>query len=417
MDIPRPSVARRRIVRRAIAAVAVLCFVGGVTWFLSRLEPAAPSVDRATVWLDTVKRGPMLREVRGTGSLVPEVIWWIPATTAGRVERILILPGAAVEADTVLLELSNPQLALEAVDAEWRLASARAELDALGVSLQNELLELQAAVARVAADYREAQLHEEVEQELYEDGLISERNLKLARSRVQMLGELNAIEQQRLETWDASKEARLAAQRSAVEQARALHELKQAHVADLLVRAGTAGVLEQVSVEVGSYVQAGALLAKVTDVSSLKAVLRIPETQARDVLPGQTASIDTRNGIVAGTVVRIDPAVHEGTVAVDVSMPEPLPKGARPDLTVVGTIEIERLEDVLYVGRPVFGQADSTIGLFKLTLDGTHAVRVQVELGRSSVNTVEIVKGLSIGDEIIVSDMSAHDSVDRIRLE
>jgi HlyD family secretion protein len=416
MDIPRPSVARRRKLRRAIAGVVAVAAVAGITWGLSRLEPAAPTVERSSVWLDTVKRGEMLRQVRGTGSLVPEVIWWIPAVTAGRVERILVLPGAQVQADSVLLELSNPELELDAVDAEWQMRSVEAELAALEVTLRNELLALQASVARLEADYHEATLQEEVDKELHGNGLISEQRLKLSKARVQELAKLNEIEQQRLETWDASEEARLAAQRARIERARALYELKHAQVDALRVRAGTEGVLEQLPVEVGQRVARDATLAKVTDVRTLKAVVRIPETQARDVQPGQLASIDTHNGIIAGRVVRIDPAVQEGTVAVDVALEGELPKGARPDLTVVGTIQIERLEDVLYVGRPVYGQAHSTVGLFKLLDDGETAVRVQVELGRSSVNTVEIVRGLELGDQIVLSDMSRWDEFDRVRV-
>ncbi len=416
MDIPRPSTARRRRLRRAIAGVVAVAAVAGITWGLSRLEPAAPTVERSSVWLDTVKRGEMLRQVRGTGSLVPEVIWWIPAVTAGRVERILVLPGAQVQADTVLLELSNPELELDAVDAEWQMKSAEAELAALEVTLQNELLALQASVARLEADYHEATLQEEVDKELHGDGLISEQRLKLSKARVQELAKLNEIEQKRLDTWDASEEARLAAQQARIERARALYELKRAQVDSLRVRAGTAGVLEQLPVEVGQRVARDATLAKVTDVRTLKAVVRIPETQARDVQPGQIASIDTHNGVIAGQVVRIDPAVQEGTVAVDVALEGELPRGARPDLTVIGTIELERLADVLYVGRPVYGQAHSTVGLFKLLADGETAIRVQVELGRSSVNTVEIVRGLEVGDQIVLSDMSRWDEFDRVRV-
>ncbi len=416
MDIPRPSMGRRRKIRRVILALFGLVAIALITLGLSRLEPAAPSVERETVWLDTVKRGPMLREVRGTGNLVPEVIWWIPASTAGRVERILVLPGITVEADTVLLELSNPELELDAVDAEWRLKSANAELDALEVTLRNELLTLQAGVARIEADFHEARLRQAVDQELYDGGLISERNLNLSKVRVDELAKLSDIEQKRLEINEASQKARLAAQGARVEQARALYDLKRAQVESLKVTAGTAGVLEQMAVEVGQRVTPGMILAKVTDPKSLKAVVRIPETQARDIQPGQVASIDTRNAVVAGRVVRIDPGVTDGAVAVDVDLDGDLPRGARPDLTIVGTIEIERLEDVLYVGRPVFGQAHSTIGLFRLAEDALHAERVQVEVGRTSVNTVEIVRGLDIGDRVILSDMSRWDTVDRVRL-
>lgn len=417
MDIPRPSMARRRLLRRIIIGVVAVSALGGVTWGLSRLEPAAPTVDRAALWVDTVRRGEMLRQVRGSGSLVPEVTWWIPAATAGRVERILVLPGAKVDADTVILELSNPELELEAVNAEWQLKLAEAELATLTVSLRNELLALEASVARVAADHNEARLGKEVDQQLYDDGLISDQNLKLSKVRAEELAALYAIEQKRLDTWDASEEARLAAQQAAIEQARAVHALRRTQVSALQVTAGTDGVLEQLPVEVGQQVAAGAILAKVTDVRTLKAVLRIPETQAQDVQPGQLVEIDTRNVVVPGRVVRIDPAVQEGTVAVDVSLGGELPRGARPDLTVVGTIEIERLDDVLNVGRPVYGQAYSTIGLFKLGAHGETASRVQVELGCSSVNTVEVLSGLEAGDQVVLSDMSRWDESDRVRLK
>jgi HlyD family secretion protein len=284
------------------------------------------------------------------------------------------------------------------------------------VTLRNELLTLQAGVARIEADFHEARLRQAVDQELYNDGLISERNLNLSKVRVEELAKLSEIEQKRLQINEASQKYRLAAQGARVEQARALHNLKRAQVESLRVTAGTAGVLEQMAVEVGQPVTPGMILAKVTDPRSLKAVVRIPETQARDVQPGQLASIDTRNAVVAGRVVRIDPAVTDGTVAVDVALEGDLPRGARPDLTVVGTIEIERLDDVVYVGRPVFGQAHSIIGLFRLAQDGVHAQRVQVEVGRTSVNTVEIVEGLEVGDRVILSDMSRWDTVDRIRL-
>ncbi len=415
MDIPRSNIARRRKIRRGIFGVLGLAAVAVITAGLSRLEPAAPSVEFTGI-VGAVERGSMVRQVRGTGSLVPVRTWWIPAGTAGRVERILVFPGTPVAADTILLELSNPQLELEAVDAQWRQTSAEAELTSLEVSLRNELLELQASVARVEADYNEALLREEVDRELYDNGLISQRNLKLAQARVRELAKLSEIERKRLDIRGASQEARMAAQRARVEQARALHTLKREQVEALRVRAGTDGVLEQMKVEVGERVPPDKILAKVTDPKNLKAVVKIPETQARDVQPGQIASIDTRNGIVTGSVARIDPAVTEGTVAVDVTMEEPLPRGARPDLTVTGTIEIERLQDVLYVSRPSYGQAHSTVGLFKLSEDESSATRVQVEFGRTSVNTIEIVRGLDLGDRIIVSEMSRWDEYDRIRL-
>jgi len=416
MDVPRANVARRKRLIRSLIAVVVIAAAAAVTVGLSRLEPAAPTVDRSGIWIDTVKRGPMLREVRGTGRLVPEIVWWIPAATRGRVERILVLPGTMVEADTVLLELSNAELELESVNAEWTYKSAQAELDSLEVNLNNDLLQLEASLARVEADYQEAQLRKEIDEELHEDGLISASNLKLSRARVGELAKLHGIEKRRRESWEPSREARLAVQRARMEQAKAMWELKRAQVAALEVRAGTEGVLEQMPIEVGQRVAPDTVLAKVTNPKALKAVVRIPETQARDVLPNLRASIDTRNGIVEGRVVRIDPAVAEGTVAVDVALDGPLPKGARPDLTVVGTIEIERLDDVLHVGRPVYAQANSVLGLFKVTPDGGYALRAQVEVGRTSVDMIEIVRGLEVGDEIILSDMSRWDEHDRVRL-
>ncbi len=417
MDVPRKNIARRRRIVRGVWMVVGLAAVAAITLGLSRLKPAAPSVDRATLFLGQVKRGEMLREVRGTGNLVPEIVWFIPATTAGRVEKILVLPGKTVEADTVLIELSNPQLQLEAVDAEWKLKAAEASFKSLEVRLQDEQLALEASAARVEADYNEASLLLDVNQELFDNGLISERNLRLTQVRVNELKKLNAIEMKRLALRDSSQEARLADQRARVEQARALSGLRTEQLDLLHVRAGTPGVLEQMQVQVGEQVAAGTTLAKVTDPTKLKAVLRVPETQAREVRIGQVASIDTRSAVAPGRVVRIDPAVQNGTVAVDISFDGPLPEGARPDLSVIGNIEIERMDDVLYVGRPVYGQEQATVGLFKILPDTGEAVRVKVQLGRSSVNTIEIVSGLVVGDTIVLSDMSQWDEFDRLRLK
>lgn len=417
MDVPRKNIARRRRIVRGVWMVVGLAAVAAITLGLSRLKPAAPSVDRATLFLGEVKRGEMLREVHGTGNLVPEIVWFIPATTAGRVEKILVLPGKTVEADTVLIELSNPQLQLEAVDAEWKLKAAEASFKSLEVRLQDEQLALEASAARVEADYNEAALLLEVNQELFDNGLISERNLKLTQVRVAELKKLNAIEMKRLALRDSSQEARLADQRARVEQARALSGLRTEQLDLLHVRAGTPGVLEQMQVQVGEQVAAGTTLAKVTDPTKLKAVLRVPETQAREVRIGQIASIDTRSAVAPGRVVRIDPAVQNGTVAVDISFDGPLPEGARPDLSVIGNIEIERMDDVLYVGRPVYGQERATVGLFKILPDTGEAVRVKVQLGRSSVNTIEVVSGLVVGDTIVLSDMSQWDDYDRLRLK
>ena len=402
---------------RGVWTVVGIAAVSAMTFGLSRLKPAAPSVDRATLFMGEVKRGEMLREVRGTGNLVPEIVWFIPATTAGRIEKIVVLPGTVVEADTVLIELSNPQLQLEAVDAEWKLKSAEASLRSLEVQLQDQELALQASAARVAADYIEAQLQLEVNQELRDNGLISDRNLMLAKGRVDELEKLDAIEKKRLALSESSKEARLADQQARVQQAGALYALRKEQLDLLHVRAGTPGVLEQMQVQVGEQVAAGTTLAKVTDPTKLKAVLRVPETQAREVRIGLIASIDTRSAIAPGRVVRIDPAVQNGTVAVDVSFDGELPEGARPDLSVIGNIEIERMDDVLYVGRPVYGQADAAVRLFKVLPDSDELVRVSVQLGRSSVNTIEVLSGLAVGDQIVLSDMSQWDEFDRLRLK
>jgi HlyD family secretion protein len=388
-----------------------------ITLGLSRLKPAAPSVERATVWLDTVKRGPMLREVRGLGTLVPEDIRWIPATTEGRVERILVRPGTAVRADSIILELTNPQVEQAAQDAELQLRAAEADLTNLRVQIQNDYLAQRAAAATVDSDHAQAKMQAEMNEALAKDQLISALVLRQSKVKADELSTRQQIEQTRLAQTQSTMQTRLAAQQARIEQARALAILRRNEMQALKVRAGMDGMLQQVPVDVGQHVTPQTNLARVGNPSRLKAELRIAETQAKDIQIGQTASIDTRNGVVSGKVVRIDPAVQNGTVTVDVAMDGVLPKGARPDLSVDGTIELERLNDVLYVGRPAFGQEQSVVGLFKLQDGGTLAARVQVKLGRSSVNTVELVSGLTLGDQVILSDMSAWDAFDRIRLK
>jgi len=416
MDIARPDQTRRKRTRRAVyGAVAVLA-VGVITLGLSKLKPAAPGVERSTVVIDAVKRGPMVRDVRGQGTLVPEDIRWIPATTQGRVERIRLRPGTPVDASSVILDLSNPELDQEFHEAELKLGAAEASLANLKVQSQNEALAQEAATANIEADYKKAALQVEANEQLAKKGLVSDMILKQSRLDADQLSSRYAIAKKQLASYSESIQARLAVQQSEVEQARAALRLKRQQVDDLHVRAGVAGVLQLVPVDVGQQVAPGANLARVADPSRLKAELKIPETQAKDIQPGQTASIDTRNGVVAGKVVRIDPSVQNGTVTVDVTMTEPLPKGARPDLSVDGTIELERLRDVLTVGRPAFGQEQNAVGLFKLQPDGT-ASRVQVKLGAMSVNLVEIRSGLSVGDQVILSDMSNWDAFDRIRLQ
>jgi HlyD family secretion protein len=416
MDIPRPSAARSKKIRRIVYIVVGLVVIASVTVGLSRLKPAAPEVDRSTVWVDTVKRGPMLIEVRGLGTLVPEDILWIPAVTDGRVVKRL-LPGIQVKPDTVLVVLRNPQLEQETLDAEWQLKAAQAQYNSLKAQLDSQLLDQKATAATVQSDYRQAALTADKDKQLAELGLGAELNVKLSLAKAQELATRNKIEGQRVDVLATSIAAQLAAQQAKVEQLRALYNLKKSQLDQLSVRAGASGVLQEVPVEVGQQVTAGTIVAKVVQPTKLKAQLKIAETQAKDVQIGQKASVDTHNGVISGTVSRIDPAVQNGTVTVDVALTGALPKGARPDLSVDGTIEIENLSDVTYVGRPAFGQPNSTVSLFKLTDGGKEAVRVQVKLGKSSVNTIQILGGLNLDDEVILSDMSRWDGFDRVRLD
>jgi len=416
MDIARPSNLRQKRIRRAVYGVVALSLVGLITLGVSKLKPAAPSVERATVWIDTVKRGPMLRDERGIGTLVPEDIRWIPATTVGRVERITIRPGTVVAAGSVILELSNPQLEQELQDAVLKLKAAEASLTNLRVQLQNDTLAQEAVTASIEADYKKAALQVEANQQLATKGLVSDMTLKQAKLDADQLSARLVIAQKQLASHAESMQARLAVQNSEVDQTRAIVGLKQRQVNELQVRAGFAGVLQVVPVEVGQQVAPGTNLARVADPSRLKAELKIAETRAKDITPGLPATIDTRIGVVSGKVVRVDPSVQNGTVTVDIAMDEPLPKGVRPDLSVDGTVQLERLADIVKVGRPAFGQEQTAVGLFKLQPNG-EATRVQVKLGRTSVNEVEIVSGLNPGDQVILSDMSAWEAFDRIRLQ
>lgn len=416
MDLPRPGVARQKRMRRILYGASAVAALLLITLGLSRLKPAAPTVERATVWIDQVKRGPMLRQVRGLGTLVPEEIRWIPALTPGRVERIVTLPGTELKPDTVILELSNPELELEALDAESQLRGAEAQRIELKVRLRSQHLDQQAAAARVQAEYNQSKLRADADELLSEQGLLAEINYKVSRGTADELANRHRIEQERLEIADEAIQAQIAVQEAQVEQRRAFARLKRSQVKALSVRAGIAGMLQQVGVEMGQQVTPGTNLARVAQPEKLKAVIRIAETQAKDVQIGQVSAIDTRNGVVPGRVARIDPAVQNGTVTVDVALTGELPKGARPDLTVDGTIELERLEDVLYVGRPAQGQPESLVGLFRLGEGTSEAARVKVRLGRASVNTIEVVEGLKEGDQVILSDTSAWDAFDRIRL-
>lgn len=417
MDIARPSNARQKRIRRVIYYGCGLLVIALVTVGLSRLKPAAPSVEVATLWPDTVKRGPMLRQVRGLGTLVPEDIRWIPATTQGRVEKIILRPGRPVKPDSVILELTNPQLEQELQDAELKLKASEATLANLRVQVQNDFLQQKAAAANIEADYNKAKMQAQMNEALAQDKLVSDLVLKQSQVDAEQWKIRDEIAKQQLASYQESMNARLAVQQSDVDQARAVMALKRQQRDELKVRAGLAGVLQLVPVEVGQQVAPGTNLARVANPARLKAEIKIAETQAKDIQIGQVAQIDTRNGVVDGRVSRIDPSVINGTRTVDVSLPDTLPKGAVPDLSVDGTIELERLNDVLYVGRPAFGQEQSTVGLFKVDSDGSEAERVQVKLGRSSVNTVEIVAGLKVGDRVILSDMSAYDAFDRIRLK
>ena len=416
MDIQRPfEVAKKRRRRLTIGAGLILLVVT-ITVALSRLEPAAPAVERSTVWIDTVKRGPMLRQVHGAGSLVPEQIRWIPAPGEGTVESILVKPGSAVLAQTPLLQLRNPELEVTVLEADSLVKAAEAETTNLQVQLQSQILTLQAEAASVRASYSQAKLQAEANEVMAKDGLIAELTLKLSESTAEDLGNRSEIERQRVEMGRQAAAAQLAVQKARVEQLRAARKLRRSQLDALTVRAGIDGVLQQLPVEAGQRVTAGTTLAKIAEPSHLMAEVRIAETQARDVQIGQKASIDTRNGIVPGRVIRIDPAVSNGTVTVDVALEGALPKGARPDLSVDGMIELERLANVLFVGRPAFGQEQSSVGMFRLDPGGAGAKRVSVRLGRSSVSSIEIVEGLREGDQVILSDMSAQDGADRIRL-
>ena len=427
MDIQRPDLARQRRRRRMVFAAVGLLFLAVITVGLARLKPAAPSVDRSIVWTDTVKRGEMLRQVRGNGTLVPEEILWIPTINQGRVERILVLPGAAVKADTVVVELINPEVEKVAFDAEWQLKGAEAELVNVKAQLETQRLNQQAGVASAQASYSNAKLEAEVNEELAKDGLVPGLIRKLSKAKAEELAKLLEIEQERSKIFTESIQAQLAVQGARVEQFRAQLQLRRQQAESLKIRAGIDGVLQKLgegatTLQIGQQLPSGGLVARVANPAKLKAEIKIYETQAKDVQIGQVATIDTRTGadtrrgMVAGRVVRVDPAVQNGTVTVDVALEGPLPKGARPDLSVEGTIELERLADVRYVGKPVNGSPESTAGLFKIVENGKAAVRVPVKLGRASVSTIEVVDGLEVGDQILLNDMTTWDNHNRVRL-
>jgi len=419
MDIARPEFKQQKRRRQIIwGAIGLVC-LGVVTIGVSRLKPAAPEVERSTVWTDTVKRGPMLRQVRGLGSLIPsqEFTRQIPAETEATVVRILKLPGSQVKADTLLLEMSNPQAEQAAVDAKLQLKAAEAEYQSLRVTLQSNLMNQKAGAATVNSDYTQAKLQSDTDKALYDLGVISGMAYKNSKSKSDELTTRNNIEGERLDINQKAIESQLAQQQAKVDQMRVLAELKQKQLDALKVRAGIDGDLVDLPLQVGQHVLPGTELAKIIQPNHLIAQLKIAETQARDVQIGQPALVDTHNGTVSGDVMRVDPAVQNGTVTVDVKLTGDLPKGARPDLSVDGTVDLERLENVMYVGRPAFGQESSTISLLKLDPDGKGGVRVPVKVGRASVNSIQILEGLHEGDTVILSDMSRYDNTDRIRLD
>ena len=416
-DIARdPAILKRRRLRQAALALVGVVAITAASVALARMEPAAPSVERATVLEDTVKRGPLVRQVRGLGTLVPEDTRWLPATTDGRVDRILLRPGAAVDADSVILVLSNPQVEQEALNARLAVQSAQAALDNLRAQLKSDLLTQEAQAASLQADFEQAKMEADSNDALAEARLVSELLRRQSRLRSDTLKRRVEIDGRRLEAARESNEARVRVQQAALDQAQATSDLFASRLAALRVTPGFSGVLQQVPVEVGQRVAPGQNLARVADPARLKAELKIAETQAKDIEVGLPAEIDTRNGVIPGRVTRKDPAAVNGTVTVDVSLTGTLPRGAVPDQSVDGTVQLERLDNILFVGRPSLGQEDSTVGLFKVTTTAGDAVRVQVALGRSSVNFIEVKSGLTEGERVVLSDMSAWDAYDRVRL-
>ena len=419
MDIPRERAPdKRRYIYGGLGLIAIIAVVVAV----ANLKPAAPSVDRSSVVIDSVRRGDMVIDVRGPGSLVPEQIRWISAVTAGRVDKIDVRPGATVTDTTTLLELSNPDVQLESLSAQQQLSAAEASLVTLRISLENQRLAQEGVVATTTSDFNDAMRNAKAFDDLEKKGflakgLLAPMDVSKAKDKATELKARMAIEQQRLDVMSKSIDEQIALQKAQVDKLRDIAQFQTNRIASMQVRAGSAGQLQELSLEPGQYVQAGTILAKVAQPGRLKAVLQIPATQAKDIQIGQVASIDTRNGLIPGHVIRIDPGAHDGTVAVDVALDGALPKGARPDLSVDGTIELDRLKNVLYVGRPAYGDPGSTVGLFRLSKDGNEAQRVNVKLGRASVNMVEIVNGLNAGDKIITSDMSGSDSQSRVRLK
>ena len=413
MDIPKKPKTRRK--PWLLAGLGVLVLLG-VTVGLSRLRAAAPTVERGTVWLDTVKRGPMIRQVKGAGTLVPEYIRWLTADTAGRVERIHVRPGTPVEPGTLLLELSNPDVQLQALEAERQLASAEAELISLRTHLETQRISQAATIATLETEATHAENQAQATVALMDRSFVPKLELQQVKGKAGEMATRLGLERQRLSVIQSSTREQLAAQQGQIERLKAVARFRRNQVDSMQVKAGEGGVLSELPLELGQWVTPGTVLAKVVKPEKLKAELRIAETQARDIQVGQRAEVDTRNGIVEGTVARIAPAASQGTVRVEVMLTGELPKGARPDLTVEGTVELERLGEVLSMGRPAGAQPNATVSLFKLVPGSDEAVRVPVRLGRGSVNSIEVVQGLAEGEQVVLSDMTAWDAVDRVRL-
>jgi HlyD family secretion protein len=416
MDIKREGVAKKKRIRMAIYLVLTAAGLGLVTWRLMLLKPAAPTVERATVWIDTVKRGPMVIDRRGLGALEPEDIIWIPAAFDGQVDKIVAHSGDDVKAGSVMLVLSNPDMQLAANDFEWQVKQAEATLADLKVQLMSKTFDQQSVVASAQSDLQQAALQKEKEEQLGKMQLESDLSVKLAVAKWEQSANKYKMEKQKLDIQQESVDAQLASARVQVDKLRAAYTLKKQQVADLTIKAGINGRMQEMTLQVGQRVKPGDVLAKIAQPWKLKAELKIAETQAKDILLGQKAEIDTRNGVVPGHVSRIDASIVNGTRTVDVRLDGPLPAGAVPDLSVDGTVEIMRVADVVFVGRPVFGQENSQVSLFKLDEDGKGATRITVKLGRSSVSSIEVVEGLKVGDQVILSDMSAQDQNPRIRL-
>jgi HlyD family secretion protein len=416
VDIARPSQAKKKRIKRILYATAGVIVIAGISLGVSKLKPAAPSVDRAVVWIDSVKRGPMLRQVRGSGTLVPEDIRWIPAQTQGRVERIVLRPGAQVTEDSVILEMSNPDLENAVRDAELAYKSSQAAYVNRKAQLDSDFLQQEASLANIETQAKQAALDLEANETLYTEKLISRLTLEQKRGLDKDLKNRVEVEKKRLAITKEGIQSQLAPQEADVNSKKSQWDLQRRRLDDLKVKAGMSGTLTAVPVERGQQVGPGTNLARVANPTNLKAELRIAETQTKDIRIGQYAEVDTRNGIVKGHVSRMDPSSTGGTVGVDVIMDGPLPPGSRPDLSVDGTIQLEKLDNIVFVGRPAFGQENSTVTIFKVQPNG-EAIATKVKLGRASVNTIEIIEGLNPGDQVILSDMSQYDSFDRVQLK